>query len=159
MSHWQGLSSHILLALNAAFEKLVPSLDDFILRPLSGLAQIDVQHNMVVVGQYGIRANIQREDPGESEHFILYPLPTMVEVFSGIFVLAAKKTSSDSSADYMYVGRFSDTDLCIPWFGHGLLPYYWIYIYYFSIYDFSVLNSITFVGITLGVLIRLFWVS
>ena len=42
----------------------------------------------------------------------------MVEVLTGIFVLTAEKTSSDSSANYMDVGCFPITDLCIPWLWH-----------------------------------------
>ena len=42
----------------------------------------------------------------------------MVDVFTGIFVITAEKTSSDGSANYMDVGCFPITDLCIPWLGH-----------------------------------------
>ena len=42
----------------------------------------------------------------------------MVKVFAGIFVFTAEKTSSDSSANYMDVGCFPITDLCISWLGH-----------------------------------------
>ena len=120
----------------------MPSLNNFIMSPLSGLGKIDVQHDVIVIGQYRIRANIQREHTRKAEHYIFQPLPSMIEVFTGILVLSAEKTSSNGSADDMDVGCFPGTDLSRAYRGFGM-GYSWLRLYGFTalrLYGFTALR-------------------
>jgi hypothetical protein len=74
---------------------------------------------MVVIGHHSIGRNFQRKHAGQTQNFILNPLPAVIIVFPGEIVSAAEKASPDSAADDVHVGCFPGSNLCISGLRHG----------------------------------------
>ena len=80
-----------------------------------------MQYQVVVIGEYCIRCNVDKKNIGENFKIILDPLTPMLKASASELVFAAQKSATDAAGNDVIIRCSFQRYLQLTSFGHGLL--------------------------------------